>query len=269
MDALDCMEEKRWLLVRLVEFAFDGSVQTLLHQKVHALESKQRILSTHASVLYTARQHYYPNTKTQDTTNMQLALRSGVALNQLHGSGNILNYIGYLLISGWSSGWSTKKQWMVDAFCLLMRQNSAGEQLNPSLISLYVPGNTWWHDNYAMRMWLNNTQYNIPLLLIIAGFDDTSWDYYLTGNLARNNSHSASEVKMLVSSTLRSDGLLNKHKLRRAFKYYQIVINGEHAKADHMLSEGVDAYCVLWLVSLLGNWSVFERLEESIECWRD
>ena len=265
MDALDCMEEKRWLLVRLVEFAFDGSVQTLLHQKVHALESKQRILSTHASVLYTARQHYYPNTETQDTTNMQLALRSGVELNQLHGGGNILNYIGYLLISGWSSGWSTKKQWMVDAFCLLMRQNSAGEQLNPSLISLYVPGSTWWNDNYAMRMWLNCTQYNIPLLLIIAGFDDTSWDYYLTGNLARNNSHSASEVKMLVSSTLRSDGLLNKHKLRRAFQYYQIVINGEHAKAEHMLSEGVDAYCVLWLVSLLGNWSVFERLEESIE----
>jgi energy-coupling factor transporter ATP-binding protein EcfA2 len=269
MDALDQMEERRLLLVRLVEFAFDGGVQTLLHQKVMALETKQQILSTHGSSLHAFRttKYYYPEANTKDASDMQLALRAGVDLNLGYGNGNVLNYMGCKYIQSWC--YKPTKQMVVNLHANLMHHTSPQELLSTNFISTYVPGNTWWSYNFPMRMWLNCVQYNIPLLLIINGFevpyDAIGWDYFITGNLAINSCHRSSEVKMLMSSTIKQDGLLNRHKLRRAFQYYQTVIQGELSKAEHMIADGVDAYCVLWLVSLLGNWAVFEKLNMSIE----
>ena len=263
MDTLDQMEERRLLLVRLVEFAFDGGVETVLHQKIKLLESKQHILYTHASTLYTVRNAYYPNSGTKTSTCIQQALRSGVDLNTPSDGGNILNYMGYLYITNWIRN-EKHKQMQVDLCHNLLKHATPSEPLNADLVSLYHPGGSWWKENYAMRMYLNCGQYNIPLLMIIAGFetpnDAIGWDYSMTGNLVKSNGHSEAEIKMLLSSTIRTGGLLNRYKLRRAFQYYQTVVNGEMAQANQMFAEGVDVYCVLWLVALLGNWPVFERL---------
>lgn len=270
MDALDHMEERRLLLVRLVEFAFDGGVQTLLHQKVMALETKQQILSTHGSSLHAFRttQYYYPEANTKDASDMQLALRAGVDLNLGYGNGNILNYIGCKFIRSWIYQPSYKQR-LADILSHLINHSTENQKLSTSMVSTYRPSNppdtSWWVHNYAMRMFLNCTQYGAAMLLIVAGFEDPYWDYLITGNLAINNSHSGLEVKTLLGSMAHNDGLLNRYKLRRAFQYYQAVIQGELLKADIMQTEGVDAYCVLWLTALLGNWFVFEGLQTAID----
>lgn len=266
MDALDQMEERRLLLVRLIEFAFDGHLKTVLHQKVQALESKQHILSTPASSFhqYRGTQYYYPENATKDDSGMQLALRAGVDLNLAHLGGNVLNYIGCRMVNEWGNR-PYAKQWETDLMHLVMRHSSANERLDASMMSIYRPAGTWPEDNYAMTMASNKSRYGFALLLMIAGFSKP-WDResLLNSDWAAESSNMAREYQMFLSSTIRPDGILNRYKLARAFEYYQACENGEVQKANTMIQEGVDADCVLWLVALLGNWSVFERLNRPI-----
>src|SRR3990167_6985808 len=266
MDALDGMEERRLFLTSLYEFAF-GNHLSPLYEKVQALESKQCILGCFASTLYVQNDlwKYYPNQKSTDSTQMQLALKSGVSLNLSYGSGNVLNYIGYCMINGWTSQ-QHSRQFEVDLVYLLMQHSSQDERLHPSLHSTYCPGNTWGPDpRYAMTMFSNCSRYDLALLLIIAGFDKP-WnsDSLLNSDWWAESAHLAREYQMFLSATIRPDGVLNRHKLIRAFEYYQACERGEISKAETMIREGVDASCVLWLVSLLGKWYVFEQLTQDI-----
>lgn len=266
MDALDQMEERRLLLVRLVEFAFDGGIQTLLHQKVMMLETKQHILSTHASSLHALRttQYYYPEAHTKDASNMQLALRAGVNLNLAHLNGNVLNYIGCRMVNGWGDR-PQAKRWEVDLVHLVMKHSSPDERLDASMQSTYAPARTWPAENYAMTMCSNSSRYGFALLLMIAGFSK-HWnrDSLLNSDWWTETSHLAREYQMFLSATIRPDGVLNRHKLVRAFQYYQACESGEISKAEAMIREGVDVSCVLWLVSLLGKWIIFDQLKQLV-----
>lgn len=266
MDALDQMEEKRLLLVRLMEFAFDGHLNTVLHQKVQALESKQHILSTPASSFhqYRGTQYYYPENATKDDSGMQFALRAGVDLNLAHLGGNVLNYIGCRMVNEWGNR-PCAKQWETDLMHLIMRHSSANERLDASMMSTYRPANTWPEKNYAMTMASNKGRYGFALLLMIAGFSKP-WnrESLLNSDWAAESCSRAREYQCFLSSTIRPDGVLNGYKLKRAFDYYQACKNGEIRKADSMIQEGVDADCVLWLVALLGDWSIFEKLNQPV-----
>lgn len=266
MDALDQMEERRLLLIRLIEFAFDGHLKTALHQKVEALESKQHILSTPASSFhqYRGTQYYYPENATKDDSNMQLALRAGIGLNFAHLGGNVLNYIGCRMVNGWGNR-PYAKQWEVDLIHLVMRHSSPNERLDASMMSTYRPANTWPEYNYAMTMASNTSRYGFALLLMIAGFSKP-WnrESLLNSDWWAESCNMAREYQMFLSATIRPDGVLNRYKLARAFEYYQAYENGEMQKLNTMVQEGIDADCVLWLVALLGNWSVFEKLKQPI-----
>ena len=272
IDALDEMEEKRILLVLLAEFAFDSNVsdleKTTLYRKIQALESKQQILSTSVSMFYQHRgcENYYLNYRdsTNNDSSMQLALRSGVDLNLPYGGGNVLNYIGYQMINTLNTR-PRCKQWEVDRIHSVLKHSSSIDKLNAIMQSTYVPAITWPGYNYAMTMCSNLSRYGFALLLIISGYS-LPWDYstLLNSGWWAETQFFAREYQMFISSTIRSDGVLNRFKLTRAFEYYRACENGQMRKADAMIKDGVDADCVLWLVSLLGKWYIFERLQAPV-----
>ena len=267
MDALDQMEERRLLLVKLVEFAFDGNTLTMLHNKIMALESKRHILSTHAADLY-ATQNFFDKSQRHQ---LETALRNGAKINALNRYGNVLHHLAeidnierYNTNGAWHS-----RQSIVDMTYAVLSQSTEKEPINFSLEgaknSRYH--SSWWVYNLAIRINLNSNRRDIPLLYIIAGYDamDLS-NYKITGNLCFHwSSGYFAETVYLINATKAENGLLNRHRLRRAFQYYQAVIHGENVQANHMVAEGVDAYCVLWLVSLLGNWVIFEKLNITLD----
>ncbi len=262
MDALDRMEEKRLLLHVLVQFAFDGKTPTALHDKVMALPSKKKFLQTKNSELYQARNSFPTSPKPEQEKILTLA-RAGYNLNNFSGGGNVLPYIAEQdsIFGKYQHNRKTAVDLSYTALCQQdLELKSIKDKIN------CTEYNTWWPNNLAMRIALNCSKYDLPLLYIAAGFEG-KFNYFAIGHLAAYASQSVygQEMAILIASTLRNDGVLNRYKLQRAFKYYKLMTHGNFAQADQMIEEGVDAYCVLWLVALLGNWDFFEHLNADVE----
>lgn len=270
MEALDQMEEKRLLLCILLNYT-EGDLDSDLGKRIEALTSKAQILAIKGSELFNNRSKYYSSIAENNRDGLELALLSGVDLNQRYAAesrwynspGNAINRISHLRYSQQSN------QVAVDLTHKLLSHNSETEKitLNISASKPAAGFDTWWHTNLPMRIFLNNSRYELPLLLIAAGFDGP-WGFDSLANLpwwVANGAEQAAETMMIISSTLGDGGTLNRHKLRTAYCYYQAFTNGDLMAVDRLLASGngVDPHCVLWLVALLGNWAALENLRLS------
>lgn len=263
MDALDRMEEKRLLLHALVQFAFDGKTPTALHDNVMALQSKKQFLQTKNSELYHARNSFPLRSSQTEQEKLLTIARAGYPLNNFSHGGSAIDYIAEQdsIVSKYQQNRKTAVDLSYTALC------QQDIDLNTRIRKSGDYHSSWWESSLAMRIALNCGQYDLPLLYIAAGFDRSFLTQDTIGLLQQNANMTVygQELAILIASTLRNDGVLNRYKLQRAFKYYKLMTHGELAQADQMIEEGVDAYCVLWLVALLGNWNFFERLNAEVE----
>ena len=265
MQSLDELESTRLLLKTTGELVGLSATDDL-SIRIAGLESKQAVLELTGKQLHAPRSDYHPAIERREQSAVALALRSGAGIESCKPVNQVVHKMYYY-------GGTQEAEYMSTLFHLTL--HVLGSAMDSPLLNcsrvLTRPRDGGWAQNLPMALFLNDAKYNFALLSIAMGFKP-NWlakgydgNSLTMGNMpwwVANGDVKNTEAMMIVSATIREEGRLFSNRLCKAFDFYRAMTVGELAKAEMLKSEGIDSYCLLWLVCLLGKWDVFVSLGE-------
>lgn len=145
-----------------------------------------------------------------------------------------------------------------DAIQLLHQLLKSGSKLEKNKGTLKDRNDTWGDNIIPIQWILNNSQFDLAVLLCASGFNIVEIkEYFYNGLWWSSVNYWPAIIQRYLAKDINDDkGILNKKDLRIAYAYYQSIEAGAYADAKE-----VNQDCLLWLCAILGDIKPLKTLD--------